>query len=94
MMKALLCKSYGPAENLVIENIADPIPGDHDVLIDVEAASLNFPDVLIIEGKYQFKPDMPFSPGGEVAGTISRIGKEVKKYKVGDRVMGLTGWGG
>ena len=73
-MKAVLCKSYGPPENLVYEDIDAPVPGDNDVLIDVYSAALNFPDTLQIEGKYQFQPDFPFSPGSEVAGKVLEVG--------------------
>lgn len=63
------------------------------MLLDVHAAGINFPDTLIIEGKYQFKPPFPFSPGGEASGVISAVGEKVSHLKVGDRVMALTGWG-
>ncbi|MDT3711561.1 MAG: NADPH:quinone oxidoreductase family protein [Pseudomonadaceae bacterium] len=92
-MKAVLCKSFGPAENLVVEEVASPTPKPNEILLDVHAASVNFPDTLIIEGKYQFKPPLPFSPGGEAAGVVAAIGAKVSHLKVGDRVMGLTGWG-
>lgn len=93
-MKAVLCKEYGPPEMLVIEDVPSPEPGDGEVLIDVHAASVNFPDVLIIENKYQFKPPLPFSPGSEVAGPIAAVGPGVTGLKVGDRVIGSCGWGG
>ena len=67
-MKALLCKAFGPAETLALEEIASPTPAKNEVLIEVHAAGVNFPDTLIIEGKYQFKPPFPFAPGGEAAG--------------------------
>ncbi|EIK54635.1 oxidoreductase [Stutzerimonas stutzeri TS44] len=92
-MKAVLCKSFGPAENLVVEEVASPTPKPNEILLDVHAASVNFPDTLIIEGKYQFKPPLPFSPGGEAAGVVAAICAKVSHLKVGDRVMGLTGWG-
>ncbi|MFN4144206.1 MAG: NADPH:quinone oxidoreductase family protein [Runella sp.] len=93
-MKALLCKQYGPPETLVIEEITSPLPQPHQVLIEVKACGVNFPDTLIIEGKYQFKPAFPFSPGGEVAGIVKSVGENVKHLKVGDSVFALTGWGG
>ncbi|SHL24298.1 NADPH:quinone oxidoreductase family protein [Phytopseudomonas punonensis] len=93
-MKALLCKAFGPAKTLILEDIDSPRPKGNEVLIDVEAAGVNFPDTLIIEGKYQFKPPFPFSPGGEVAGVVSAVGDKVAHLKAGDRVMALTGWGG
>ena len=93
-MKALLCKAFGPAETLTLEDIDSPRPKGKEVLIEVQAAGVNFPDTLIIEGKYQFKPPFPFSPGGEVAGVVSTVGDKVAHLKAGDRVMALTGWGG
>lgn len=92
-MKAVLCKAFGPAEQLVIEDAPTPTLKKGDVLLDVHAAGVNFPDTLIIQGKYQFKPPFPFSPGGEAAGVIAAVGEKVTHLKVGDRVMALTGWG-
>ncbi len=92
-MKAVLCKAFGPAETLVLEEVANLEPKKTEVVLDVHAAGVNFPDSLIIEGKYQFKPPFPFSPGGEAAGVISSVGEKVSQFKVGDRVMALTGWG-
>ncbi|MDD1506583.1 NADPH:quinone oxidoreductase family protein [Pseudomonas sp. CNPSo 3701] len=93
-MKALLCKAFGPAETLTLEDIDSPRPKGNEVLIEVQAAGVNFPDTLIIEGKYQFKPPFPFSPGGEVAGVVGAVGDKVAHLKTGERVMALTGWGG
>ncbi|MFV3413478.1 NADPH:quinone oxidoreductase family protein [Pseudomonas nitroreducens] len=92
-MKAVLCKAFGPAETLVLEDIASPEPKKNEVLLQVHAAGVNFPDTLIIEGKYQFKPPFPFSPGGEAAGVVGAVGEKVSHVKPGDRVMALTGWG-
>ncbi|WP_449125011.1 NADPH:quinone oxidoreductase family protein [Pseudomonas viridiflava] len=92
-MKALLCKAFGPASTLVLEDIPAPDIKKNEILLDVRAAGVNFPDTLIIEGKYQFKPPFPFSPGGEAAGVISAVGENVTHLKTGDRVMALTGWG-
>nr|MBF0682563.1 NADPH:quinone oxidoreductase family protein [Pseudomonas sp.] len=92
-MKAVLCKAFGPAENLVVEEIDSPEIKKGEVLLEVHAAGVNFPDTLIIEGKYQFKPPFPFSPGGEAAGVVTAVGEKVSHLKVGDRVMALTGWG-
>ena len=72
-MKAVLCKAYGPASSLSLEETTDPVAGDNEVVIDVHAAGVNFPDTLIIEGKYQVKPEFPFSPGGEAAGVVSSV---------------------
>lgn len=92
-MKAVLCKAFGPAENLVVEDLDSPQIKKGEVLLDIHAAGVNFPDTLIIEGKYQFKPPFPFSPGGEAAGVVAAVGEKISHLKVGDRVMALTGWG-
>lgn len=93
-MKAVLCKAWGLPETLVVEETASPVPGADEVLVDVHAAGVNFPDTLIIQKKYQFVPELPFSPGGEVAGVIKAVGANVRQWKVGDRVLGSTTWGG
>ena len=93
-MKAVLCQAYGPPESLVIEDVEAPKPRKGQVIITVKACGVNFPDTLIIQGKYQFKPPMPFTPGGEVAGIVKEVGAEVGTVKVGDRVIGFTSWGG
>lgn len=92
-MRAILCKEYGPADTLVIEDTKSPEAKGSGVKVRVRAAGLNFPDTLIIEGKYQIKPTMPFSPGGEMSGEVLAIGEKVTRFKAGDRVMGLTGYG-
>lgn len=92
-MKALMCEQHGLPDTLVYKEVPDPVCGEHDVIIDMKAAGVNFPDVLIIQNKYQFKPDLPFSPGAELAGVISEIGSGVKHLKVGDRAIGSTGHG-
>ena len=88
-MKAVLCKAFGPADTLVVEEVNSPEIKKNEVLLDVHAAGINFPDTLIIEGKYQFKPPFPFSPGGEAAGVISAVGEKVSHLQVGQRVMAL-----
>jgi len=93
-MRAVLCKEYGPPEKLVVDDIETRPPEEGEVLVRVEACGVNFPDTLIIEGKYQFKPELPFSPGGEVAGTVKEVGPGVTGFKAGDPVIGMTGWGG
>lgn len=93
-MKAVLCKAYGPPESLVIEEVEPLKAGPGQVVITVKACGINFPDTLIIAGKYQFKPEMPFSPGGEVAGVVKEVGEGVTSVKVGERVIAFTGWGG
>jgi len=92
-MKAVLCKEWGPPESLVLEEIAAREPGPGQVRIKVRAASVNFPDVLIIQNKYQFKPERPFSPGSEAAGDVISVGEGVTHVKAGDRVLASTGHG-
>jgi NADPH2:quinone reductase len=92
-MRALVCRGYGPPESLVIEQRDAPQPAAGQVLVDVVAAGINFPDVLVIAGKYQVKTAPPFIPGNEAAGTVSAVGKEVKRTKVGDQVI-MTPSGG
>ena len=93
-MKAVLCKAYGPPESLVLEETASLRPAEGQVVIAVKAAGVNFPDLLMIQNKYQFRPPLPFSPGGEVAGTVKELGANVANVKVGDRVIASTGFGG
>lgn len=93
-MKAVLCKAYGPPETLVYEDVPSTQPGKGQVVIAVKAAGVNFPDVLIIQNKYQFRPPLPFSPGGEVAGLVKALGEGVTGVKIGDPVIGSIGWGG
>jgi NADPH2:quinone reductase len=92
-MRAVVCKTFGPPEALVVEDVAPLVAGPGEVVIRVKAASVNFPDVLIIENKYQLKPPLPFSPGSEVAGVVSSIGDGVTHVKAGDRVMAILGYG-
>ena len=93
-MKAVLCKEYGPPESLVVEDVPAAKAGKGEVVVAVKACSVNFPDTLIIQGKYQFKPPMPFSPGSDVTGTITAVGEGVTRAKVGDRVLASMAWGG
>ncbi len=93
-MRAVLCEQFGPPESLVVRDVPDPDPGDGEVVVDVAGCGVNFPDVLIIQDKYQFKPELPFSPGGEIAGTVSAVGDGVDEVAVGDRVIATLGWGG
>jgi len=93
-MKAVLCKAYGPPEGLVIEDVEPLKPGRGQVVVGVKACGVNFPDTLIIQGKYQFKPPVPFSPGSEIAGIVKEVGEGADGVKVGDQVIAFTGWGG
>lgn len=93
-MKAVLCKAFGQPESLVLEEVASPRPGRGQVVVSVKACAVSFPDTLIIQGKYQSRPPMPFSPGGELAGIVKEVGEGVSRVKAGDRVIAFTGWGG
>jgi NADPH2:quinone reductase len=90
-MKAVVCKEFGPPEKLVVEEIEDPVAGPGELLIEVRAATVTFPDALVIEDKYQFKPTPPFIPGGEAAGVVREIGEGVSGFEIGERVVGGTG---
>lgn len=92
-MKILHCKDYGPVENLVWEDIDSPEPTENEVLVSIKAAALNFPDYLIVQGLYQFKPELPFAPGNEGAGVIKKVGKNVTRFKEGDRVYFMAPYG-
>ena len=92
-MKALLCKTWGGPETLVLEELPSPRPAAGEVVIDVKAAGVNFPDVLIIQNKYQLKPPLPFAPGAELAGVIKEVGAGVTGFKPGDRVIAMTMYG-
>ncbi|MDT8429138.1 MAG: NADPH:quinone oxidoreductase family protein [Pseudomonadales bacterium] len=93
-MKAILCTSYGPPENLLLQELPDLVPGKGQAVVDVYSASLNFPDTLQIQGKYQFQPPMPFSPGSEVGGVIKALGEGMQGFAIGDRVMATPSIGG
>jgi NADPH2:quinone reductase len=93
-MKALVCHAYGPLESLTVEDVPDPKPVAGQVLVGVRACGVNFPDLLIVQGKYQFKPQPPFSPGGEVAGVVEMVGPGVGGIRAGDRVLAMGGFGG
>jgi NADPH2:quinone reductase len=92
-MKAVLCKQFGPPDSLLVEDLPSPRAGPGEVVISVKAASLNFPDVLIIQNKYQFKPPLPFSPGSELAGVVKEIGPGVQGWRAGDKVIAFTTYG-
>jgi NADPH2:quinone reductase len=92
-MKAVLCKQFGPPDSLVVEELASPRAGPGEAVVSVKAASVNFPDVLIIQNKYQFKPPLPFSPGSELAGVVKEVGPGVQGFRPGDKVMAFTTYG-
>ncbi len=92
-MKAVLCKAYGPPESLVVEDVPPLVAGPGEAVVSVGVASVNFPDVLIIQNKYQVKPPLPFSPGSEAAGVVASVGEGVTNVKPGDRVMALSTYG-
>jgi NADPH:quinone reductase len=92
-MKAIVCEAWGPPSSLQLRDIPSPTPGPKQVVVRTLVAAVNFPDALIVAGKYQFKPDFPFSPGGELSGEIIAIGSEVKRLAVGDKVVGLVPYG-
>src|SRR5258708_141367 len=93
-MQALLCREYGPIERLRVEEVPSPRPGPNEVVVEVKASSLNFPDVLIVQGLYQVKPPLPFSPGMELAGIVKEVGAGVRGIAAGDRVIASPGRGG
>src|SRR5256885_9547631 len=93
-MKALLCREYGPIDRLKVEEVPSPRPGANEVVVEVKASSLNFPDALLVQGLYQVKPPLPFSPGMELSGIVKEVGEAVRGIKSGDRVVGSPGRGG
>ena len=93
-MRAVLSKAPGGPETLVVEEVSDPTPKKGEVIIEVKAVGINYPDTLIIEDRYQFRPERPFAPGAEVAGVVEAIGEGVKGLHKGDRVIAVPGWGG
>jgi len=93
LMKAVVCKQFGPPDSLLVEELPSPRAGPGEVVLSVKAASVNFPDVLIIQNKYQFKPPLPFSPGSELAGVVKETGAGVEGFKPGDKVIAFTTYG-
>ncbi|MCH9808979.1 MAG: NADPH:quinone oxidoreductase family protein [Alphaproteobacteria bacterium] len=93
-MKAVLCKSLEGPKGLIVEELCEPEPAAGEVVVAVRACALNFFDTLITRGKYQFKPDLPFSPGGEISGIVQTVGSDVAGFQPGDRVAAYLGWGG
>ena len=93
-MKAVVCRGWGAVDGLVVEDVAPPTPGPEQVLIDVEATGVNYADAIMVAGRYQTKPALPFSPGLETAGVVARCGEGVTRYRPGDRVMAILAYGG
>ncbi|MCF8150035.1 MAG: NADPH:quinone oxidoreductase family protein [Sulfuritalea sp.] len=93
-MKSLICEAFGPIDSLVVKDVPSPVPGPQQVLIEVRAAAVNFPDALMVQGLYQVKPELPFTPGAEISGIVKAVGAEVKRVKPGDRVIAMVGQGG
>nr|WP_298991646.1 NADPH:quinone oxidoreductase family protein [uncultured Polaribacter sp.] len=93
-MKAIICNKFGLPETLEYKEVENLLPKEDEVLISVKACSVNFPDTLIIQGKYQFRPEFPFSPGSDVAGIIEKVGNKVSHLKVGDEIVGFIPYGG
>src|SRR5687768_16740358 len=92
-MRALLSHDPGPPDMLQLVEVDDPIAGPGELLVRVRATAINFPDVLIIEDKYQLKPPRPFAPGGELAGEVEAVGEGVEGWEVSDRIVAVTGFG-
>ena len=92
-MKAIVCNQWGLPDTLTLEDLPDVMPAAGHVVIDVQAAGVNFPDVLIIQNKYQVKPPLPFTPGGELSGTVRAVGEGVSGFAIGDRVIAFVGQG-
>lgn len=93
-MRAVIVKAFGAISNADVEEIRTPEPGRGEIQVQVEAAGVNYPDILVMEGNYQNKPDLPFAPGKEVAGTVSKVGPEVTEFEVGDRIAAQVEYGG
>jgi NADPH2:quinone reductase len=92
-MQAIICDAWGPPSSLQLREMPSPVPGPKQVLVRTRVAAVNFPDALMVAGKYQFKPEFPFSPGGELSGEIIQVGSEVTRFKVGDKVVGIASHG-
>ena len=93
-MKAMMCEAFGPIENLQVREVPSPVPGPKQLLVEVKSAGVNFPDALMVQGRYQVKPPLPFAPGAEIAGVVKGVGEGVREFAVGDRVMALVSTGG
>src|SRR5204863_9185406 len=93
-MRAVICRAWGPVDDLKLEDVAPPTPGPGQLVIDVKATGVNYADSLMVAGRYQTRPPFPFSPGLETAGVVTRCGEGVTRFKTGDRVMAILAYGG
>ncbi|MDA8692453.1 NADPH:quinone oxidoreductase family protein [Saprospiraceae bacterium] len=93
-MKAIVCEKLGMPEDLILKDIPERNPNPDEIAIQVKACAVNFPDTLIIQGKYQIKPELPFSPGSDISGIVTKVGSEISKFKVGDEIFGVLPYGG
>ena len=93
-MKALMCEAFGPIETLQVREVPSPVPGPKQLVIQVKSAGVNYPDALMVQGRYQVRPPLPFAPGAEIAGVVKAVGAEARQFSVGDRVMALVSTGG
>jgi len=93
-MKAMLCKELGHPNKMVLEEVPSPEPKENEILLSVKACSVNFPDTLMVQGLYQYKPNLPFSPGSDVSGIVKKVGNKVKHLKPGDEAFGIVSHGG
>src|SRR2546427_1867890 len=93
-MRAVICRAWGPVDDLKLEDVAPPKPGPGQLVIDIKATGVNYADSIMVAGRYQTRPPFPFSPGLETAGVVTRRGEGVTRFKIGDRVMAILDYGG
>src|SRR3989441_5108630 len=93
-MRAVICRAWGPVDDLKLEDVAPPTPGPGQLVIDIKATGVNYADSIMVAGRYQTRPPFPFSPGLETAGVVTRRGEGVTRFKIGDRVMAILAYGG
>src|SRR3989442_15005503 len=93
-MRAVICRAWGPVDDLKLEDVAPPTPGPGQLVIDIKATGVNYADSIMVAGRYQTRPPFPFSPGLETAGVVTRRGEGVTRFKTGDRVMAILAYGG
>src|SRR3989449_9236749 len=93
-MRAVICRAWGPVDDLKLEDVAPPTPGPGQLVIDIKATGVNYADSIMVAGRYQTRPPFPFSPGLETAGVVTRRGEGVTRFRIGDRVMAILAYGG